>query len=102
MRVWFSPNPEPAPLRGLERDAKVTLSFVSGYCQPNGVKDGFRPATSNPNSPQQMHFWPHKGGEETVEYSWSEPRDIRRARVFWFDDTGRGEVKVPKAWRMEA
>lgn len=102
MRVWFSPNPEPAPLRGLERDAKVTLSFVSGYCQPNGVKDGFRPPTSNPNSPQQMHFWPHKGGEETVEYSWSEPRDIRRARVFWFDDTGRGEVKVPKAWRMEA
>ena len=101
MRVWFTPNPPPAIVRGFEKSAKVGLSFKSGYSDPEGVIDGYVPATSNPNSPRQTHFWPHKGGEETIALMLKKSSKLSSARVYWFDDTGRGEVRVPAAWRME-
>lgn len=101
MRVWLSPNPAPSPLRGSEVDAQVELSFESSICSPEGVKDGFVPATSNPNSPQQLHFWPHKGGDETITYKFPQPVTLSSSRVFWFDDTGRGECRIPAEWRLE-
>lgn len=102
MRVWLSPVPPPAPLRGYERDATVELSHTSRNCDPTGANDGFVPETSNPNSPRQTHFWPRKGGEEWVAYRLAKPATVSSARVYWFDDTGRGECKVPKGWRLEA
>lgn len=102
MRVWFSPSPPPSPLRGLEAFARVELSHTSGNAQPDGANDGFVPAGSNPNSPRQAHFWPRKGGQETIAYVWAVPQRVASARVYWFDDTGRGECRVPRAWRLEA
>ena len=101
MRVWLSPNPTPSPLRGVEASAKVSLSYRNRNCDPEGVNDGYVPAGSNPNSPKQMHFWNHKGGEEWVQYSFAKPIRASSAKVYWFDDTGRGECKVPKSWRLE-
>jgi uncharacterized protein len=101
MMVWLNPNPAPAPIQGVETKAQVKVSFRNSNSQPNGVNDGYVPATSNPNSPQQLHFWPHSGGEEWVEYSFDKPVRVSSSRVYWFDDTGRGGVKIPKSWRMQ-
>jgi uncharacterized protein len=102
MRVWLSPNPAPAPVRGIEIAARVSVSFKSGYADIDGIADGYVPATSNPNSPRQLHFWPHKGGEEWVQYDFETAKKVSRSRVFWFDDTGRGEVKLPTYWEIQA
>lgn len=102
MRVWLSPSPAPAPLRGLEKDAKVTVSFKNSNSDPTGANDGYVPEGSNPNSPKQLHFWSHKGGTEWVQYSFAKPVTASSTRVYWFDDSGRGECRVPKAWRLEA
>ncbi|OWU66194.1 MAG: hypothetical protein CBB60_000770 [Armatimonadetes bacterium Cent15-Ar3] len=102
MRVWLSPNPAPSPMRGLETTAKVSVSFESGYAKINGVKDGFTPTTSNPNSPQQLHFWSHLGGKEWVRYDFPKETKVASMRVFWFDDTGRGAVRIPSSWQVEA
>lgn len=102
MRVWLSPNPAPAPLRGYERTAKVSVSFKNYNSQPEGVNDGFTPATSNPNSPKQLHFWSHLGGNEWVQYDFAKPVNVSSMRVFWFDDSGRGACRIPEKWRVEA
>lgn len=101
MRVWVSPNPQPAPLRGIEQKAKVSLSFKSRICDPEGINDGYVPNGSNPNSPKQLHFWDHKGGQEWVQYTFDKPVKVSSSRVYWFDDTGRGECKVPKSWVLQ-
>lgn len=102
MVVWLNPNPAPSPIQGIETKAQVKVSFRNGNSQPGGVNDGYVPATSNPNSPQQLHFWPHAGGEEWVEYTFAKPVRVSSSRVYWFDDTGRGACKIPKSWRMQA
>ncbi len=102
MRVWLSQNPAPTPLRGLETSAKVSVSYANSISKPEGVNDGFAPATSNPNSPKQLHFWSHLGGQEWVRYDFAKPTKVANMRVFWFDDTGRGACRIPADWKVEA
>jgi uncharacterized protein len=101
MRVWVSPNPIPTPLRGFEKKATVTTSFTNSNSDPSGVNDGFVPADSNQNSPKQLHFWPHNGGQEWIQYTYPTTITISSAKVYWFDDTGHGGCRVPKSWVMQ-
>jgi uncharacterized protein len=45
-------------------------------------------------------WWPKKGTTEWVEYAFQKPSSISTAEVYWFDDTGDGEVRVPASWRI--
>jgi hypothetical protein len=101
MRVWLPTAPTVAPVHGLEGAAKVSLSFVSGNCQPSGINDGIEPRSSGEQPAALCHWWPHKGGQEWAQYTWKQPVTVSGARVFWFDDTGRGECRLPAAWRVE-
>jgi hypothetical protein len=47
-----------------------------------------------------LDFWPHKGTTEWVQFEWDDARDISRVKVYWFDDTGRGECRLPASWRI--
>ena len=102
MRVWLSPNPAPAPLRGIETTAKVSVSYANYNSQITGVNDGFTPTTSNPNSPKQLHFWGHLGGQEWVRYDLPKATKVASMRLFWFDDSGRGACRIPAKWQVEA
>ena len=102
MRVWVSPNPPPSPMRGYEKAAKVNVSFQNSNCDPRGVNDGFVPVDSGELSPQQMHFWNHKGGQEWVQYSFQNAITVSSSKIFWFDDTGHGECRIPKTWVLQA
>jgi hypothetical protein len=77
------------------------MSFVSGNCQPRGVNDGLAVRKSDEQPAALCHWWPHKGSDEWVQYSWTRPVTVNGARVFWFDDTGRGECRLPASWRIE-
>ena len=101
MRVWVSPNPVPSPIRGFEKKAKVSISFRSQNCDPDGVSDGFVPSDSGELSPKQMHFWPHKGGQEWVQYTFPAVMTVSSSKIYWFDDTGHGECRVPKSWVLQ-
>jgi hypothetical protein len=35
-----------------------------------------------------------------VEYAFQKPSTISRIELYWFDDTGRGQVRVPASWRV--
>ncbi|HWC98653.1 MAG TPA: glycoside hydrolase family 127 protein [Candidatus Sulfopaludibacter sp.] len=103
MTVWL-PEIEavarPLPYPTVATTAKVTVSGKPQ--QPRGVdaiKDGEIPAASNDHS-GYFDWWPAKGNKETVDYTFSQSAKVSECGVYWFDDTGRGGVRVPASWRL--
>ena len=99
MLVWI-PNNEasakPAPYPTPATTAKVT---TSGRKNPRAINDGEEPASSADMS-SQFDWWPRKGATEWVEYAFDKPATVSETEIYWFDDTGRGECKVPASWRL--
>ena len=99
MLVWI-PNNEasakPAPYPTPATTAKVT---TSGRKSPRAINDGEEPASSADMS-SQFDWWPGKGATEWVEYAFDQPATVSETEIYWFDDTGRGECKVPASWRL--
>jgi hypothetical protein len=101
MRVWVPESPVPPGAGGLERQAEVTLSFVSGNCHPEGIHDGVEPKRSNDHPGTLCHWWPRRGTGEWAQYRWAAPVKLKGARVYWFDDSGHGACRPPVSWRIQ-
>ncbi|MGO8897002.1 MAG: hypothetical protein ACLQU5_01430 [Isosphaeraceae bacterium] len=101
MKVWLPQTPRTPALGGLETQPKVGLSYVSGNSQPWGINDGLEPKSSGEQPAALCHWWPHQGRDEWVQYTWKMPVTLKSARVYWFDDTGRGAYRLPASWRIE-
>ncbi|MBK6942952.1 MAG: glycoside hydrolase family 127 protein [Planctomycetes bacterium] len=102
MKVWMPATPAPPRANALEADAKVEVSFKNWNSQPDGIRDGLEPAASDEQPAALCHWWNHEGGTEWVAYTWDAPVALSGVKVYWFDDTGRGACRVPKAWRLLA
>jgi len=89
MRVWFPTKLEAkAASHCWERDS-VDACF-----------DGREPRHSGDESLPRFTWWDHRGTTEWVERRFEKPVTLRRAAVYWFDDTGRGQCRVPQSWRL--
>ncbi len=96
--------------------SKVTTSPSTK--NPQNIVDGEEPRASNDSS-AYFDWWPRNGcragatpapagadGQrpcsdgEWVEMTFARPAAISRSDVYWFDDTGRGGVRVPASWRL--
>jgi uncharacterized protein len=107
MMVWL-PSIEavgrPLPYPTLTTGAKLT---TSGRKNPDPIKDGEEPAASN-DPTSYFDWWPQgtpSGGTPRVTSGWVEyefPRSetLSESQLYWFDDTGRGGVRVPLKWRI--
>ncbi|HSC26649.1 MAG TPA: glycoside hydrolase family 127 protein, partial [Vicinamibacterales bacterium] len=62
-----------------------------------GCKAGQTPAAPAPTAPQQR---PSCSEGEWVEMAFDRSATVAGSEVFWFDDTGRGGVRVPQTWRL--
>jgi len=101
MVIW-TPTVAPEPrIMTMEAAAKVSVSFKSGNAEIEGINDGADVTKSTEQPDRLCHFWPHKGGTEWVQYTWKTPQSVKGIKLFWFDDTGRGECRLPKNWRLE-
>ncbi len=99
MLVWI-PSQEsagkPLPHPTLAMKSKVT---TSGKKDPHPINDGEEPSASNdPNG--YFDWYPSKGTVEWVEYDFGHMATVDGTSVYWFDDTGEGECRVPKTWRV--
>jgi hypothetical protein len=109
MVVWLpdeQATAKPAPYPTLAMKSKVNVSRggerVSGEgvrAHPEGVNDGEDPTSSSDPS-SYFDWWPEKGKTEWIEYQFPQTAAVQSVQVYWFDDTGRGEVRVPAAWRV--
>ncbi len=100
MAVWLArearaAKPMPAPT--LARTSKVTASFGPDL---DAMTDQLEPAHSNDHSNRRYHWWPHKGTAEWVQFDFKAPAEISQVSVYWFDDTGRGECRIPASWKL--
>jgi len=101
MMVWI-PDSEssarPAPPPSVTTAAKVT---ASGRGNPNPVKSGDEPSSSG-DPALYFDWWTADLAARTgwIEYSFAEPATVRETALYWFDDTGRGAVRVPASWRI--
>ncbi len=100
MAVWL-PRQE-SLARALPKATIASTSRVSVSRKKNGsaINDQWEPRNSNDHSHPYLHWWPNKGTVEWVQYAFEKPETVSEVEVYWFDDTGRGECRVPVSWKV--
>jgi uncharacterized protein len=102
MTVWL-PDAEaaahPLPYPTAATTAKVTVSGRPQQRNVEVIKDGEMPAASDDPS-SYFDWYPARGNKETVDYTFAQAASVSECRLYWFDDTGHGGVRVPASWRL--
>jgi len=102
MAVWLAREVKAAkPLPGptIAFTSKVTVSSGAGI---EALNDQLEPRSSIDHSNPYFHWWPHKGTKEWVQYDFRRPEKVAAVDVYWFDDTGIGECRLPRSWSLKA
>src|SRR5262249_10427918 len=115
MIVWLARTDgaaRPTPYPTVATTATMTASPVPNGRgkNPRNMIDGDEPASSSDSS-AYFDWWPlvgrrNPGGQAPpdaiawVEMTFAKPSTVRESRIYWFDDTGRGGVRVPASWRL--
>ncbi|MGA2617710.1 MAG: beta-L-arabinofuranosidase domain-containing protein [Thermoguttaceae bacterium] len=68
----------------------------------DALSDGILPARSGDQGVPRFTWWDHRGTTEWVQYDFPKPREVSAVEVYWFDDTGHGECRVPASWKLLA
>jgi DUF1680 family protein len=99
MTVWL---PESLGLLGGKSVGPhaYTSSFRFRDETADNVADGAAPASSGDYNVPRLTFWPHKGTSEWVQVDFERPRSVSSVEVYWFDDTGVGECRLPASWKL--
>jgi len=123
MAVWLArvdAAARPTPFPTLATTSTITASPIRGRGKnPRSMIDGEEPANSaDPTS--YFDWWPVQGWSaaceqppaegqgqrrqcskgEWIEMTFKAPATVSRSEIYWFDDTGRGGVRVPASWKL--
>jgi len=91
---WTAPRkPKPSPY-------KISASHCFSGDTIEALADGLEPNSSNDHSIPRFTWWDHRGTTEWVQYDLPQPKSISAIEVYWFDDTGNGQCRIPKSWRL--
>jgi uncharacterized protein len=104
MVVWLAEQPDLAELPAgqgvITRGVRIQASHLYANDSLEALNDDRAPSSSNDHSTPRMTWWDHKGSTEWVSYSFPGARSISACAVYWFDDTGVGQCRVPAAWQL--
>ena len=92
--AWTKPAGPPKPAYA------TTASHCHGGDTVDALSDGLLPKRSNDHAIPRLTWWDHRGTTEWAAYRFKQPRTLSQADVYWFDDTGRGQCRVPASWRL--
>jgi len=102
MVVWI-PNTaaaaRPLAVPTVATTSRVTSSPGHSGMNLRNINDGEDVHRSS-DAGSSYDWWPKKGTSEWVEYAFEKAASVSEVEVYWFDDTGRGEVRVPQSWRI--
>ena len=76
------------------RSGAFQLGNLSASPPARGCKPGVTP------EPAGASGRPSCSQDEWVEMEFAKPATISDTEIYWFDDTGRGGVRVPASWRL--
>mgnify|MGYP000878165764 CR=1 FL=1 len=101
MSVWIA-NREDAvlPLHGptLISSSKISVSSGKNF---KTINDQIEPINSSDESVPFYHWWPNKGTKEFVQIDFPETSEVSQVEIYWFDDEGQGECRIPNAWNIK-
>lgn len=103
MTVWPAEKPEvarPVPRPTIAGTARASTSHAWHMDTADAMNDGVEPANSVDHSIPRLTWWDHQGTTEWVQYDFAKSARVADVEVYWFDDTGRGACRTPKAWRV--
>lgn len=92
----------------VEQPPELTLASTSVASSPRtnyayivkAINDLREPKTSRDRYKAHFDWWPAKGTNQWVQYDFPKPARVSAVEVYWFDDTGIGECRIPKSWRV--
>ena len=89
---------QPVPYPTIANQAKVAASQGRGYTW--SLCDQLAPNGFGLDAMPSLTWWPRSGALEWVQYDFSKPEMVSKAKVYWFDDRPLGGVRVPESWRV--
>jgi len=66
----------------------------------DALQDGLEPANSNDHNIPRFTWWDHRGTREWVQLDFPQSRKVSAVEVYWFDDTGNGQCRLPASWHL--
>jgi len=103
MAVWLARSEagaRPLPFPTIASTSKATASGNGVRPDVRALNDQREPKSSGDHSNRYLHWWPHKGTKEWAQYDFAKPARVAAVEVYWFDDTGVGECRLPKSWQL--
>lgn len=103
MAVWLARAAEAAhvqPRPTLAGRSRPSASHVNSSDTLTALNDQAEPRNSKDQSIPRFTWWDHRGTSEWVQYDFPEAADVSAVEVYWFDDSGQGQCRVPKSWRV--
>jgi hypothetical protein len=103
MAVWLARTPDaarPLPYPTIASTSKASASAEGVNPDVRALNDQREPKSSGDHANRFLHWWPHKGTKEWVQYDFAKPAKVSAVEVYWFDDTGVGECRLPKSWQL--
>ncbi len=79
---------------------KATASHCFDGDTLEALDDGMEPANSNDHNIPRFTWWDHRGTTEWVQIDFPQAKKVSEVKVYWFDDTGVGECRIPESWRV--
>lgn len=64
------------------------------------LTDGIEPKNSGDTEIPRFTWWDHRGTSEWAALDLKVPRRVSNVSLYWFDDTGKGQCRVPASWRL--
>jgi hypothetical protein len=103
MLVWL-----PDGFRAARPLAQATIASKSKITASEGAKgelasvaDQWLPKSSDDHENPFVHWWPHFGSTEWLQYDFEKEEQVGTVRAYWFDDEASGGgCRIPKSWRV--
>jgi DUF1680 family protein len=100
MTVWLAREPSQARPWPSPSIASKSTPSASGGKNAESLNDRWDPVSSSDQAHPYLHWWPNKGTQEWVQYDFEKPATVQAVEVYWFDDTGQGECRLPASWQV--
>ena len=100
MAVWLAREDSKAQALPNPTIASRSAASASGGKPALAVNDQREPTSSSDQECSCLQWWPAKGTLEWVQYDFARPGPVSAVEVYWHDDTGRGECRVPASWQV--
>ncbi|MGA1237726.1 MAG: beta-L-arabinofuranosidase domain-containing protein [Limisphaerales bacterium] len=89
--TWNMPQPPP-----------VKVSHCNENDSLEALLDQQLPSSSSDQSIPRFTWWPHRGTSEWIEWTLESRQTLSGVQVYWFDDSGTGQCRIPASWKVLA